>query len=290
LAVAAFRSGPTRVADESPLPEASPIPALTGEPRITAEIPLLDPEGDDVLGGIAVGAGSAWVSHPRGEAGSIIRIDLATNEVAAEIPLQGAAWRKRIAATDDVVWVASSGVLERIDPTTNTVVASVELPDRSISAITADDAAVWMVTIGDDGGILVRIDPATNEITAEIPLGPEVAGYEDEVVLGSGAVWVLGVRWFEEEDAEYGSDLIRIDPATNTVAARIPVGAFHMVMGEDDVWVRFPADGVFDDSNERWLWTRVDVGTNEPSAPFAFEDDGLRLAAPDALWSVGYDD
>jgi hypothetical protein len=32
------------------------------------------------------------------------------------------------------------------------------------------------------------------------------------------------------------------------------------------------------------------VGTNEPSAPFAFEDDGLRLAAPDALWSVGYDD
>lgn len=38
---------------------------------------------------------------------------------------------------------------------------------------------------------------------------------------------MLGVRSFEKEDAEYGSDLIRIDPATNAIAARIPVGGFH---------------------------------------------------------------
>ena len=170
----------------------------------------------------------------------MVRIELATNEIVAEIPLLDTPWRDRIAATDEAVWVASSGVLERIDPATNTVVATVGLPDRSISAITADAAAVWVVTVGDDGGqptgILVRIDTATNEIAAEIPLGPEVAGYDDSVMLGAGSVWVLGVRWFEEEDVEYGSDLIRIDPATNEVVARIPIGGFGMVMGTDEVW------------------------------------------------------
>ena len=295
FAVGAFRSGTTPVADESFPAQTSPIPVLTGEPRITAEIQLLDAGADGGVGGIAVGAGSAWVGLQRGETGpgSVVRIDLATNDIVAEIPLQETPWRKRIAATDDAVWVASSGVLERIDPATNTVVARVELPDRSISAITADDAAVWAVTIGDDGGqptgILVRVDPATNVIAAEIPLGPQVAGYEDEVVLGAGSVWVLGVRWFEEEDAEYGSDLIRIDPATNAITARIPVGAFHIVMGTEEVWVRFMADGVFDTYGERRLWTRVDVRTNEPSEPFEFEDEGLRLVTPDAVWSVGYD-
>ena len=107
-----------------------------------------------------------------------------------------------------------------------------------------------------------------------------MAGYEDEVILGAGSVWVLGVRWFEEEDAEYGSDLIRVDPATNAIAARIPVGGFHMVMGADEVWVRFIADGVFDTYGERRLWTRVDVRTNEPSEPFEFEADGLKIVTP----------
>jgi hypothetical protein len=291
LAVGAFRSGTTPIANESPSVETRPGPSLTGEPRITAEIPLLDPESDFVVAGITVGAGSAWVGLPRGKAGSLVRIDPATNAIAAEIPLPAATW---IAATDDAVWLASSGLLERIDPSTNTVVAKVALPDRPISAITADETAVWVVTIADEDGhpegVLVRVDASTNEIAAEIPLGPQVAGYDDEVILGAGSVWVLGVRWFEAEDAEYGSDLIRIDPATNAIVARIPIGGFQMVMGIDNVWVRFPADGVFDQSNERWLWTQVDVVTNEPSDAFEFDDAGLRLVTPDALWSVGYDE
>jgi hypothetical protein len=82
----------------------------------------------------------------------LVRIDFATNDIAAEIPFQGEIWRNRIAATDDAVWLASSGLLERIDPSTNTVVARVELPDRSISALAADDDDVWVVTIADDGG------------------------------------------------------------------------------------------------------------------------------------------
>jgi DNA-binding beta-propeller fold protein YncE len=281
----------------SPSVETSPVPPLTGDPRITAEISLVDDQRNGGTGGVAVGAGSAWVGIQRGGAGFVVRIDLATNEVVAEIPVQETPWRKRIDATDEAVWVASHGVLERIDPDTNTVVASVDLRGRPISAIAADSTAVWAVAItrpsdeaGEWTGNLVRVDTATNEAVAEIPLGPQVAGYEDEVMVGAGSVWVLGVRWFEKEDAEYGSDLIRVDPATNGIVARIPVGGFHMVMGADEVWVRFIADGVFDTYGERGLWTRVDLRTSEQSQPFELGTDGLRIVTPDALWSVGYDD
>jgi len=275
--------------------EQSPITPPTGAPRITAEIPV--PDG--TAGGVAVGAGSAWIGlgpQDRNGNASVIRIALTSNEIVAEIPVAGVPWRKRIAATTDAVWVASTGVLERIDPATNTIIATVEIPDRSISAIAADDATLWAVTIDRSAqGFLVRVDPATNEVVAEIPLGPQIIGYEDEVRLGAGSVWVLGVRWFEREDAEYGSDLIRVDPATNAIVARVPVGGFHMAVGANDIWVRFPADGVFDgfhagDRGERWTWTRVDVRTNEPSDPFHFEDAGLQLVSSEVLWSVGYDE
>lgn len=284
----------------SPTEEPSPLEALTGEPRITAQIPIPD---DAFGGGVAVGAGSVWVgtfSKNGGGPEHVIRIDLATNEIVAEIPVGSAPGRKRIAATDDAIWIASSGALERIDPATNAVVATVEIPDRYVSAIAADASAVWAITIPDWGdagteGILVRIDPATNAVVAEISLGPQVVGYEDEVRLGAGSVWVLGVRWFEKENAEYGSDLIRIDPATNAIVGRIAVGGFGMVVGTSEVWVRFPADGVFDavyagETGERWLWTRVNIETSEVSEPFSFDDHGLALVTPLALWSVGYDE
>lgn len=297
FAVRAFRSGTVPAADEAPSDQVREGPPLTGDPEITAEIPLVGDERNAGTGGVAVGAGSAWVGIQRGVSGFVVRIDLATNEVVAEIPVRDTPWRKRIAATDESVWVASHGVLERIDPDTNTIVASVDMQGRPISAIMADSTDVWAVAIteppeggGEWTGSLVRVDAATNQAVAEIPLGPQVAGYEDEVMVGAGSVWVLGVRWFEKEDAEYGSDLIRIDPATNAITARIPVDGFQMVMGSDEVWVRFIADGVFDTYGERRLWTRVDVATNEPSQPFELEADGLKIVSPDALWSVDYDE
>jgi DNA-binding beta-propeller fold protein YncE len=297
FAVGALGPDASPVTDLSPSPSSSSTLQLTGDPVITAEIPLVEEGGRGGIGGVAVGAGSAWVSVQRGGTSSIVRIDLATNEVVAEIPVEDTPWRKRIAATEEAVWAASTGTLERIDPDTNTVVATVDMQGRPVSAIAADPTAVWAVAItepadeaGEWTGTLVRVDPATNDVVAEIPLGPQVAGYEDEVMLGADSVWVLGVRWFEQEDAEYGSDLIRIDPATNQITARIPVGGFRMVMGVNEVWVRFIADGVFDTSDERLLWTRVDATTNEPSAPFEFGDNGLRLVTSEALWSVGSND
>jgi hypothetical protein len=104
-------------------------------------------------------------------------------------------------------------------------------------------------------------------------------------------VWVLSVRLLEPDGPEYGSDLVRVDPETNAIVARIPVNGFHMAAGPDQMWVRFPDDGVVDSPHERWLWTRIDASTNEPSPPFEFPEVdpgfGLRLVTPEGLWAIG---
>ena len=289
-----------------PLPvevEGGEVPAgLLGEPTVSARIPY--PHEDAHGGGIAVGAGSVWVGVASGERnadGSILRIDPATNEIITEIPISGPTFRHRVAATDDAVWVASttSGLVERIDPFTNTVVASLDL-GGTVTAIAADDSALWAVTIEDrsnsglqNTGRLLRIDPETSEIVAEIPLGEAATGYEDTLMLGAGSVWMLGPR-LVGEDTEKGGDLIRVDPDTNRVETTIPVDGFTMVLAQDQesIWVRSPQDDVFNQAGETWVWRRVDAVTNEVSAPFRFpsrEDGGLQHVSDTALWAVGYD-
>lgn len=286
----AFRSGArpaTPTETPAPAPEPTSAASLRGTARITATIPL--PTGS-YNGGIAVAAGSAWVglSPEQGDGGSVLRIDLATNDVVATIPVQEGPSRKRIAATGDAVWVASTGLLQRIDPATNSVVAEVDLADRPVSAITVAGLDVWAITIGPSGGVLVRVDQRTNGIVAQIPLGFQFTGYEDQVLAGGGSIWVLGVTWNQERDTEYGSDLVGVDPVTNTISDRIAVGGFQMAAGPESVWVRFPLDGAFDGADERWRWTTVDYANNRPSPPFEFAS-GLKLVTENDLWTVDYD-
>lgn len=296
-----------RPADEPPIGEtpSPPVttPPLTGEPTITAEIPV--PDGLQAIGGLAVGAGSAWVALDEGviddaSAGSIGRIDLATNELVATIPVERTPWRGQMAATDDAVWAGTGDEIVRIDPASSQIVSRIEIPGgRFVSGVAADGEAVWALAIDTSSleasawtGSLVRIDPDSNAIVADIPLGDHPVGYLDVLRVGAGSVWVLGVLLPQPEGPEYGSDLIRVDPATNTIAARIPVPGFHMAVGADEAWVLFPADGVVDSSTETWRWTRIDSSTNEPSPPFTFESGvfGLRLVTSEALWTVEEDD
>jgi hypothetical protein len=278
--------------------------SLSGEPTITARIKVPD---ELTAYDIAVGAGAAWVALDEGVlddggGGVIGRIDPATNEITAQIPVERSPYRDQIAVTDEAVWVASGEEILRIDPATNEIVARVAIGDRFAAAVAADETAAWVLASsihsGDPAewtGSLVRIDPISTTIVADIPLGSLPVGYHNELRLGAGSVWLLGVRLLDPGGPEYGSDLVRVDPATNTIAARIPVAGFHMAVGPEEVWVRFPADGVVDSPDDRWLWTRVDVSTDEPSPPFAFkaatvQHDALRLVTTDALWAVGYDD
>jgi YVTN family beta-propeller protein len=125
------------------------------------------------------------------------------------------------------VWVTSSesGTVSRIDPATNTVVATIDVAadgNRSADSIVADDTSVWVVA-----GILnlVLIDPATNQVVSTTPIDEPV----DQLALGNGVLWVISSD----------SNLIRrFDPATNTFTLSIEIDRPQSATITDDaVWV-----------------------------------------------------
>jgi hypothetical protein len=206
-----------------------------------------------------------------------------------------------VAAGGGAVWVGfpRSSTIQRIDAATNEVMAQIQLTGDGVSAIAADDQAVWVEVIQDrsDQGqqnlaSLVRIDPQTDAIVGMIPLDG-LSGYDDEVAIGAGAVWVAGVNLTRPSE-ERGADLLRIDPTTDTISAVLPVSAFSVRAGADVVWVTSPADGVNDSLHkpESWVARKIDPTTNEISAPIPLPGNvsGVLAVTADGVWFSGYDE
>lgn len=156
--------------------------------------------------------------------------------------------------------------VQRIDPATNEIIATVELPGRLCQGIGASPEAIW--ACGPDG--LVRIDPATNAVVAAValdaPLGVSRLAY------GAGSVWAFAT-------SAVGPDtVVRVDPATNEITATIPLGhlAGTMAFGLDALWVTSPTDDVL---------LRIDPATNAV-APLStgVEGAGQVAVGDDAVW------
>jgi hypothetical protein len=156
--------------------------------------------------------------------------------------------------------------VQRIDPATNEIVASVELPGRLCQGIGASPEALW--ACGPDG--LVRIDPATNTVVAEVPFDAPLG--ISRIAYGAGSVWAFAT-------STVGPDtVVRIDPATNAITATVPLGhvAGTMAFGHDALWVTSPTDDVL---------LRIDPATNavEPWAT-GVEGAGQVAVADDGVW------
>jgi hypothetical protein len=189
-------------------------------------------------------------------------------------------------------------MIQRVDAATNEVTGNIRLPGDGVSAIAADDRAVWVEVIQDrsDQGqqnlaSLVRIDPQTSEVVATIPLDG-LSGYDDEIAIGAGAVWVAGVNLTGPSE-ERGADLLRIDPITNSITGVLPVSAFSVQAGADPVWVTSPADGVNDSLHnpEAWVAREIDPIPNGISAPIPLPGNvsGVLAVTADGVWFSGYD-
>jgi Tol biopolymer transport system component len=255
-------------------------------PRVTATIPVGSFPRD-----VAVGAGGVWVtvndfSEGQPETHSLLRIDPATNEIVATIPVSSAG---HLAVGADAVWtidyIEGEDVLVRIDPGSNQVVATVPV-GRLAFDVAVDASGVWVTRdIDSRSGEVMRIDPVTNEIVARIP----VEGRIRDVAVGEGGVWVVDSTSTIREEPS----LIHIDPATNQVVTRIPgLAGLEVVAGDGLVWVQGwlstvnPAVGT--GAGDRPVALRIEPRTNEivgdPIAlerfhPFAFEEGGV--------WFVG---
>jgi hypothetical protein len=109
------------------------------------------------------------------------------------------------------VWAGGqAGMLWRIDPRRGRLQAAIPLPGQ-VSALTVDRGGVW-VHHRDPVGAVVRVAARTNR-----PAPTVFADHASVAVVG-GALWAV-------QDA----DLVRIDPATWRMVAKLRVGQVSLV-------------------------------------------------------------
>ncbi len=185
-------------------------------------------------------------------------------ERITQIPLPGSGYVYDVAVGEGAIWVTSHAGLYRIDPVTGAAVNV--FPQDYFFKVALDHEAVWIST-GSDGRVL-RVDPHSNAVTAVIDVG---AGPVTSLAVSKDAIW-----------ASATSDLVRIDPATNEVVARLRSqrGFGEIALGEGALWVIAGAD------QEGEVW-RIDPETTEvqQQIPLANPDGWNEIAAGEgAVW------
>lgn len=200
--------------------------------------------------------GSIWVRNNAD--GSVSRIDPATNTVVATIRVGDG--EGDIAFGDGSIWVASSepATVSRIDATSNTVIATIPTGGQGTWGLASTPGAIWAANhrhSTTEKPTVVRIDTATNRVVWTGGVG--VASFDGTggpflMTAAFGSVWTQVSNNSEIDridprdnsitripsyrcdgvpaavgDAVWFSDacshvLLKVDPATNTIASRVP--------------------------------------------------------------------
>ena len=204
--------------------------ALVGDHKV-AEV---DPAGGKVLHTTAidgpvydlqVGFGAVWVDD---NGPNVLRIDPATAQVTATISTGSGAVLYGLAVTPQGIWAADTSWnrISRIDPGTNRVVARIDDPHCSPYTFAYTPGALWLSSLP---GATLRIDPNPNKIIATIRFGAVTSGAPGDPDALGGRVWV--------PNSDDGM-LAAIDPATDAVTVKVPVGPGYQVAqaGFGSIW------------------------------------------------------
>ena len=167
---------------------------------------------------IAVGAGAVWAINPDS---TVSRLDPASGRRVAVIrdaERRGCDRGRRRGRVGD----PGGNTISQIDPRTNRMRKAIELGSNRLFGIAVGGGAVWATS---EEGVLWRVEPGQSPIERTIEVGAGVR----HVAFGDGAAWVA--NWND-------STVSRVDPATNQVAARVPVGAAQaLAAGAGSAWV-----------------------------------------------------
>jgi len=134
-----------------------------------------------------------------------------------------------VLVTDDAVWVGGSKPysVQRIDPSTNKIVAKIRLSGEACSGLAFGFGSLWVPVCGRSPS-LARVDVKTNKISAILPFG--TAGAEAGITASSDSIWIV---------PDEKSTLTRIDPQSNAVRQRIaiPPGSYNPLFSDGMIWI-----------------------------------------------------
>jgi virginiamycin B lyase len=134
-----------------------------------------------------------------------------------------------VLVTNDAVWVTGTKPysVQRIDPSTDRIVAKIVLPGEACSGLAFGFSSVWIPVCGKKP-TLIRIDAQKIAVTATLP----IAAIEEEggIATSADSVWLV---------TDKNGTLSRIDPITNSVRQKIaiPPGSYNPVFSDGVVWV-----------------------------------------------------
>jgi streptogramin lyase len=162
----------------------------------------------DPCSGMVAAFGSLWI--PSCGNHSLVRADLATGHIQATISAAPADSEGCIAAGGGSIWLTTNttATLSRIEPKTNSVIASIAVPSGSFCPVFAD-GFLWITST--EHSMLTKVDPATNRVVETVNVGknPRFA------TAGADSVWTLN---------QGDGTISRVDTKTAKLLANIPAG------------------------------------------------------------------
>ena len=183
---------------------------------------------------LASGCGGGRVAQPPGPA-PVERIDVTPQKVTplgrvqqANIASPEGSW---LASADGAIFVKQDGgVVQKIDPARNRIVAHVRADTKSklyCQGIGAGGGWVWSCS----GGDVVQIDPHSVKVVKSIPVRKVFD--QGRLVYAAGRIWVLTGN---------GDELVGIDARTGRPGAAIalPVSCNELGPGGQSVWAICP--------------------------------------------------
>jgi len=242
LAVTQLSGGDVSVSD--PIPVAEPPLRLAAGPQkvwVTSAregtLSAIDASTREVIGrtrlgrgvsGVAIGAGSVWVSNPR--SGTVVRTD-SEGRVIARVEVGGRPGA--VAFGGGRVWVAdeAGAGITAIDAAGNDVYRRGIAPHSAPLRLAVGAGGLWVSNA--TSGAVRRVDLGSATAGEPIPVGRGPAG----ITVGNGYVWVANSR---------SATVARVDPSVNArIGEPIEVGGRPggIDAGTSVVWVANASEG-----------------------------------------------
>jgi streptogramin lyase len=179
-----------------------------------------------------------------------------------------------VAITPDAVWVASTGpyAVHRINPHTNTEVATVALAGEPCAGLATGFGSLWVPLCGKPNS-LAKVDIQSNVLSAVYRAGPAAA--EGGVTTSPDSVWLV---------TDKNGSLARIDPNSGAVRqiVRVPAGSYNPLYQQGRIWVSHAA-GADISGIDAATGTLVDTAKTHAGPRFL-------TAGADAVWTLNQGD